>query len=132
MAERAELCWYCRRARPVLWCDYMLGAMLGSPEQLPLQTDLLAWPTIAEQPAMTPDDWAQLHRDLLASHMPIATCDVAACSACVQRHGWRRVASAIVCVRGRVRGRGCHHETVDHCHTEARSACARLAGGTGQ
>lgn len=112
MAERPELCWYCRRARAVLWCDYMLGAMLEGPEQLPLQADLLTWPTIANRPAMTPDDWAQLHHDLLNSRMPIATCDAAACVACAQRHGWRRVGH--ICARPISKS-----STIDHCHAHA-------------
>lgn len=90
----------------------MLGAMLGDPEQLPLQADLLSWPTIATRPAMTPDDWAQLHRDLFDSQMPIATCDAAACLACAQRHGWRRVGH--ICARPVSKS-----STIDHCHVHA-------------
>lgn len=82
----------------------------------------------------------------------VETCDVGACFACARRFGWRQI--SIVCVRGR-RGRGCHGQSVDHCHLhaaaenrgsedwlgaagvrmfrdDARSACIVLAGGTGR
>lgn len=129
---RPELCWYCRRAPAEYFCDFRLGAVLEPADGMP-QLQL----------GETPPPPREV----------VATCDVAACSLCVRRHGWRRIASAIVCMRGRGRGRGCHRESVDHCHlhaagdsrgsdawlgaagvalarTEARSACARLAGGT--
>lgn len=129
-----ECCWYCGSASTEYWCDYRLGAVLeqvGAPAQLAL----------GERPP--------------APLEVVATCDVGACRGCYMRCGWRRVAGLVVCVRGRQRGRGCHRESVDHCHlhaagnsrgsdawlgaagvalarAEARSACARLAGGTGQ
>ena len=131
MADRPELCWYCRTREASAWCDYRLGAVLAPPEGAPAQFVLGEPPRPREV---------------------VETCDVASCASCYRRFGWRQIFSAIVCVRGR-KGRGCHGESIDHCHlhaaagtrgteawvgaaavelarAEARTACVRLAGGT--
>lgn len=117
---RPETCWYCCAAPATLWCDFLLGAVLAPGKTPPAPTEV------------------------------VETCDVAACSACAARLGWRCIAAGIVCTRGR-RGGGCHPHRTDHCHlhasaegrgssawlgaagvalarAEARTAC-RLAGG---
>lgn len=99
-------------------------------------------------------DFRQLELGQEPPEEVVETCDVAACRGCARRHGWRQILGAIVCVRGG-RGRGCHRQSIDHCHlhaaaenrgndawlgaagvallrAEARSACVLLAGGTGR
>lgn len=74
-----ERCWYCRTAAAEYFCDYKLGTVL-EPVDGPAQLALGA--------------------ALPAPREVVATCDVGACRSCYGR-GWRRIARAIVCVRGR-------------------------------
>ena len=99
MAEASpERCWYCGSANAIAWCDYRFGAVLVPLEGAPAQL------VLGEPPARP--------REV------VETCDVGACGACYRRFGWRQIFSAIVCVRGR-KNRGCHRESIDHCHLHA-------------
>jgi hypothetical protein len=80
-----------------MWCDYRLGAVMAAPEGAP-QLEL----------GQEPPPQVEV----------VETCDVAACFPCARRFGWRQISGVIVCVRGR-RGRGCHAQSIDHCHLHA-------------
>jgi len=103
----ANRCWYCKRRKAVLWCDFMLGGAEGPPEQIPLQVDL-DW-DIMDRPRGAPGDYGRLLLDLRIPDN-LETCDAAACLSCAQQHGWIRVGH--ICV-------GKDSETIDHCHVHA-------------
>lgn len=98
MKPTLERCWYCRAAEAELLCDYRIGSVMIDPEGAPAQLELGQ-----EPPPQVP---------------VVETCDVGACRACARRFGWRTISSLIVCMR-RGRGRGCHRDSLDHCHLHA-------------
>lgn len=114
MSKPAERCWYCRERRAVLWCDYMLGALMASepaPRVEPEQVGLFERPDPA--PVLKgPGHGLETPETARTRAEHIETCDAAACERCAREHGWRRVGH--VCARPVSKS-----STIDHCHVHA-------------